>query len=200
MASVWIERRTTADGKAPHVVKVHARRCPRPQAVRRVVQDDARGDAPQAVGRGRVAAKRVPDPTMHDPKPVQAPTLRAATEQWRSSRIDVDDGTRTNDRVNTERVFKHDEKLATTSIDRLGPDRWAQVFADLAAVPYKRGTLKKSKEAFAMIFDHHAIDPNPLRDKRVKLPHEGASDIIVPLATHVEAVARALRPTTCSPT
>jgi hypothetical protein len=40
--------------------------------------------------------------------------------------------------------------------------------------------------------DHHAIEPNPVRDKRVKLPHERKRDLIVPLAVHVEAVARVL--------
>lgn len=102
------------------------------------------------------------------------------------------EGTRTNDQVNTDRVFKYDPKLATTAIDKLGVEQWAKVFADLAAVPYKRGTLKKSKEAFAMDYDHHGVDPNPVRDPRVKLPHSRPTDVVVPTAVHVEAVARAL--------
>ena len=68
------------------------------------------------------------------------------------------------------------------------------VFRDLAAVPYERDTLKKSREAFAMVYDHLGTEPNPLRDKRVKLPHKAARDMRVPLASHVEAVARALPP------
>lgn len=78
-------------------------------------------------------------------------------------------------------------------VDEIGHDRWARVFADLAAA-YKRGTLKKSKEAFSMVYDHFGIDPNPVRDPRVKLPHEGERDLIVPLALHVEAVAALLDP------
>lgn len=65
------------------------------------------------------------------------------------------------------------------------------MFAGLAA-DYRRGTLKKSREAFAMVYDHHSIDPNPVRDKRVKLPQERKRDLIVPLAAHVEAVAAVL--------
>jgi integrase len=141
---------------------------------------------------GELAALRVPVINVLDPKPVKPTTLREATERWRSSRIDVDEGTRTNDRVNTERVLKHDPALATTPVDKLNVERWAQVFADLAAVPYRRGTLKKSKEAFAMVYDHLGVDPNPVRDKRVKLPHEATSDMVVPLASHVEAVAGVL--------
>jgi hypothetical protein len=45
-----------------------------------------------------------------------------------------------------------------------------------------------------MLYDQHGIDPNPLRDKRVKLPHERKADLIVPLAGHLEAVAAMLPP------
>jgi integrase len=43
-----------------------------------------------------------------------------------------------------------------------------------------------------MVYDHMRIDPNPLRDSRVKLPHSKPSDMVVPIAAHVEAVAGAL--------
>jgi integrase len=139
---------------------------------------------------GELTARRVPDltPVVELPRRL---TLREAAASWRASRIDVDEGTRTNDRVNTERVFAHDPRLADTPLDELSTERWALTFAELAE-RYKRGTLKKSREAFAMLYDHHAIEPNPIRDKRVKLPHERKADLIVPLAIHVEAVARVL--------
>jgi hypothetical protein len=44
---------------------------------------------------GELAALRVPDLNLLDAEPVKAPPLRDATERWRASRIDVDDGTRT---------------------------------------------------------------------------------------------------------
>jgi hypothetical protein len=139
---------------------------------------------------GELAALRVSDlDTLGEP--LLSPTLREATKAWRDSRIDVSQGTRTNDRVNTERVFEHDAKLAAGRIDTLDAERWTRVFAELAE-PYERGTLKKSKEAFAVVYDHLAIDPNPLRDPRVKLPHARPTDMVVPIAAHVEAVARAL--------
>lgn len=81
--------------------------------------------------------------------------------------------------------------VAELPLDALGTERWARVFAELAA-SYRRGTLKKSREAFSMIYDHHGIDPNPVRDKRVKLPHERKRDLIVQLAGHVETVAAVL--------
>jgi integrase len=141
---------------------------------------------------GELAALRVPDLKLFA-EPPGAATLREATTAWRASRIDVDEGTRTNDGINTERVFRHDASLADVPLDEIDGARWAQVFAELAAT-YKRGTLKKSREAFSMVYDHHAVDPNPLRDKRVKLPHERKRDMIVPLAAHVEAVAAVLTP------
>jgi integrase len=144
-----------------------------------------------SVGRRGARRPRVPKRLLLDREPPKVPTLREAAESWRASRIDVDEGTRTNDRINTERVFTYDPSLADLPLDALGPERWASVFAELAAT-YKRGTLKKSREAFAMLYDHHGIDPNPVRDKRVKLPHERKRDLIVPLAGHVEAVAAVL--------
>jgi integrase len=190
MASTWIERRTTARGKARHIVKWTlggrgARhryggsfKTAREAQIRRAWID------------GELAALRVPDLRVLKVAST-VPTLREAVKRWRSSRIDVSEGTRTNDGVNTERVFGHDAKLAATRIDKLDVERWAQVFADLA-VAYERGTLKKSKEAFAMVYDHLAFDPNPLRDPRVKLPHARPADMVVPIAAHVEAVANAL--------
>jgi hypothetical protein len=59
-------------------------------------------------------------------------------ERWRATRIDVDERTRVNDPVNTERIFNHDPQLAGTPLDQIGQERSAAVFAGLAA-SYKRG-------------------------------------------------------------
>ena len=45
--------------------------------------------------------------------------------------------------------------------------------------------------------DHYAIDPNPLRDPRVKLPKERKPHIPPPLAEHVERVAETVARNTC---
>ena len=111
-----------------------------------------------------LAAQRVPDLRIIATEPMRAPTLGEASESWRASRIDVDEGTRRNDAVNTDRVFKYDPSLAERCIDEIGTEEWAGVFATLAS-KYKRGTLKKSREAFAMLYDHFTIDPNQVRAK-----------------------------------
>jgi hypothetical protein len=191
MASAWIEVRQTASrGKR---YRVEFREGGRDSKVHYGGSFKTRREAVQRVGwiSGEFAARRFPDLQVHQVKRPSAPTLAEAVERWRASRIDVDEGTRTNDRVNTERLLKHDQSLAQLPLDEADHERWARAFADLADI-YKRGTLKKSKEAFSMVYDHFGIEPNPVRDPRVKLPHADERDLIVPLAVHVEAVAALL--------
>ena len=57
---------------------------------------------------------------------------------------------------------------------------------------YKRSTIKKTVQALAMTLDHAGIDPNPARDRMVKLPREDVEEINPPPAEHVEAVYRLL--------
>ena len=138
-----------------------------------------------------LAAQRVPHLRIIATEPMRAPTLGEASESWRASRIDVDEGTRRNDAVNTDRVFKYDPSLAERCIDEIGTEEWAGVFATLAS-KYKRGTLKKSREAFAMLYDHFTIDPNQVRAKTGEASAPQKADLIMPLAVQVEAVAAVL--------
>jgi integrase len=191
MASAWITTRLTAAGEKRY--RIEFRLGGRETRIRWGGSFTTMREARirrDYIG-GELAALRVPD-LSPAAEPAAMPTLREAVAAWRGSRIDVDKGTRTNDRVNTERIFRHDPALAYAPLDALDSERWAQVFAGLAAAGYRRGTLKKSREAFAMLYDHHGVEPNPVRDRRVKLPHERRADVIVPLAAHVEAVADAL--------
>jgi hypothetical protein len=191
VSSVWIERRPTRSGGMRYRVEYRLGRSGSRSRYAGSFKTMREANLRKQWVAGELAAKRVPDYRLLDPEPPNVPTLREAAESWRSSRIDVDEGTRTNDRINTERVFRHDPNLAQLPLDGLDTERWARLFAELAAT-YKRGTLKKSREAFSMLYDHHGVEPNPVRDKRVKLPHERKRDLIVPLAVHVEAVARVL--------
>jgi hypothetical protein len=52
------------------------------------------------------------------------------------------------------------------------------------------GTVRKTLETLAMILDHADVEPNPARDKRVRLPREDAEALNPPTAEHVEAVYR----------
>ena len=64
--------------------------------------------------------------------------------------------------------------------------------AALADAGYKRDTISKSRDALAQALDHCGVDPNPARDKRVKLPKERKPHVPPPLAEHVERVAERL--------
>ena len=45
-----------------------------------------------------------------------------------------------------------------------------------------------------MVLDHYGLDPNPARDKRVKLPRERKAHVPPPLAEHVERSRRGSAP------
>jgi integrase len=193
MPSAWIEHRRTKAGKLRYRVEYRLGGAGSRSRYAGSFKTKAAAITRKNWVAGELAAQRVPDLSLLALEQPKMPTLAEAVQRWRDSRIDVDEGTRTNDGVNTDRLFRHDRSLAGLRLDQLDHERWAGLFAEMAKT-YKRGTLKKSKEAFSMVYDHFGVDPNPVRDPRVKLPHDEERDLIVPLAIHVEAVAAVLTP------
>jgi integrase len=61
-------------------------------------------------------------------------------------------------------------------------------------VAEKRETIRKSRGYLAAVLDYAGVDPNPARDRNVKLPKERKAHVPPPLAEHVERVADALAP------
>ena len=120
------------------------------------------------------------------------PPLRAASEAWRASRVDVDEDTANMHRSAFVRIFKVAPDLAGRRIDRLTVEDIANLVAALAAVPYKRETIRKTRTALAQTLDFYKVEPNPVRDTRVKLPKERKPHIPPPLAEHVERVAETM--------
>ena len=116
------------------------------------------------------------------------PTLLEAAERWSASRIDVDHGTSGMHRSAFQRFWTYAPDLRARRIDRITVDDVTALMAALAAKPYKRETIRKTRTVLAQILDHYAIDPNPARDQRVKLPRERKPHIPPPLAEHVERV------------
>ena len=57
-----------------------------------------------------------------------------------------------------------------------------------------RETIRKTRTCLAQGLDHFGIDPNPVRDDRVKLPKERRAHIPPSLAEHVERVAETIAP------
>jgi integrase len=139
---------------------------------------------------GQLALGIVPDLSLVVVEQPKAPTLPDACEAWRASRIDVVEGTRVLHRVALDRVLNTD--LRGKRIDEITVDDAVELIGTLVQQGYKRETVKKSRDFLAMVLDHHGITPNPIRDKRVKLPRERKAHVPPPLAEHVERVAEHL--------
>jgi integrase len=191
LASAWIAARTTKSGKRHRVLYQLGGRGSR---IRYAGSFKTRREAnlrKQWVA-GELAALRVPDLSALNPEEVNAPTLGMQAEKWRASRVDVDEETAKMHRSSFSRIFKVAPKLRDRQVDRITVEDVVELVAALAANPYKRETVKKSRDALAMALDFAGTDPNPARDKRVKLPKERKAHVPPPLAHHVERVAEAL--------
>jgi integrase len=139
-----------------------------------------------------LAGRRVPDLRPREAEAECVPTLAEAEGSWRESRIDVEAQTQAMHRSDFRRIFKVAPQLQRVRVDALTVHDLNALVAALHAHPYKRETIKKSVGVLAQLLDHYEVDPNPARDKRVKLPRERKAHIPPPLAEHVERVAEHL--------
>lgn len=191
MPSVWIRTRPTQGGGKRHRVEY---RLGGRESQTRYGGSFKTGREAAARKRwiaGELAALRAPNLALLTVEPPRSPLLTDACKAWRASRIDVTDGTRTLHRVALGRVLKTRD-IARKRLDELTVDDVVQVVAELAAAEYKRESIKKSRDCLAMVLDHYRLDPNPARDKRVKLPRERRAHVPPPLAEHVERIAEVL--------
>jgi integrase len=106
--------------------------------------------------------------------------LYDAAETWRTSRVDVVEGTGDMHRSSLGRIFKVAPSLRRRRIDELTVDDVVDLVAALTAAPYKRETIKKSRDALALTLDFYEVSPNVARDKRVKLPKERKAHVPPP--------------------
>jgi integrase len=135
-----------------------------------------------------LAAMRVPDIRLLDAR-TASPTLAVVAERWRSSRIDLAEGTAATYRVNLGRILA---RLGTRRVDEIRPAAVAEFAGELAEAELARESIRKTLVTFAMVLDFAGVAPNPVRDKAVKLPHELRPEINSPTAEHVRAVHRLL--------
>jgi integrase len=136
---------------------------------------------------GELAALRVPDLRLVSPR--SAPTLRAVAEQWKDSRRDVSEGTRTTYTVNLNRILP---RLGSHRLDELSAVDVDTLVAELHASGCKRESIRKTLSTFAQVLDFAKVDPNPARDSSVKLPREAKVEPKPPTAEHVAAVVSIL--------
>lgn len=188
MASAWIERRTTSTGD--HRYRVSFRTGGREASARSGGTFKTKGDA-QARLRwitGELAACRVPTFTTAPSHPV---TVRAACEAWQASRIDVAESTRVLHRVALGRLLPI---LGGRDVVGLTPSDVALAVAALDRADYARGSIAKSLNALAQALDHAGVEPNPARDRGVKLPREDHAEIVLPTADQVEQALYCVAP------
>jgi integrase len=189
MASVWIRTRTTKDGKTRYLVGY--RIGGRETSAQHAGSFRTRRLAVIRAGwiEAELAAGRVPNLRRIEAETPKLPTLEEAAARWRDSRIDVDRQTANMHRSAFVRIFKLAPDLRGRPVDELTVDDATGLVAALAAARYKRETIRKTRTVLAQCLDHYAVDPNPARDERVKLPKERKAHIPPPLAEHVERVA-----------
>jgi integrase len=190
VASVWIlPRATRSGGKRYRVLfRVGGRDTANTYAGSFATMREARMRRDWVAG--ELSAMRVPDLTLLA-APATAWTLRQAAEEWKASRVDVTEATRVLHRVALDRVLP---LLGERPVDTLTADDVASTVTALAASGRKRETIRKSVKYLAAVLEFAGVDPNPARDRRIRLPYEEHVEINPPTAAHVEAVYRTLPP------
>jgi integrase len=188
MASSWIEKRSTGAGVRYRVrYRLGKSFVPKLAGTFRTLREArARRDWVLL----QLALMKVPDPKALAPTP--SPTLATVAEHWRSSRVDVADGTAATHKVNLARIIP---RLGTRPIDSLEPADVASLVSELHEAGLKRESIRKTIATLAMIFDYAKVSPNPARDRTtVKLPRESKAELNPPTAEHVLAVHHMLAP------
>jgi integrase len=184
VASAWIEKRATGGGTRYRIrFRVGgAESIPKLAGTFRTLRE-ARARRDWVLG--ELAGMRVPNVhVLAEQAP--SPTLAAVAEQWRSSRVDVADGTAATHKVNLARILP---RLGTRTVDSLEPADIASLVSELHAAGLARESIRKTLATAAMIFDYAKVVPNPARDRTtIKLPREDKPELNPPTAEHVLAV------------
>jgi integrase len=190
MPSSWVRRRPTRGGGTRYRVefRVGGRESRPRYAGSFVTMREAKNRRDWVAG--ELANMRVPDVGLLAAEPVRAPTITEACARWRESRVDVTESTRVLHRVALGRVIPI---LGSKRVDEVTVADVNMMVAELAK-GRKRETIRKSVKYLAAVLEDAGVDPNPARDKRIRLPHEETLEIVPPTSEHVEAVYRLLHP------
>jgi integrase len=191
MPSVWVERRVTTSGRTRYLVKY--RLGGRESAHRYAGSFATRREAIARRGwvAGELAALRLPDTSSLKLGRTRSPTVAEASARWRETRVDVAESTRVLHRVALGRVIPI---LGDRHLDELTVDDVNSLVVQLAATGRKRETIRKSVKYLAAVLEENGIEPNPARDRRIRLPHAEPVELEPPTSEHVEAVIRLLPP------
>jgi integrase len=140
---------------------------------------------------GELAAGRNPAELLRamTAEPLQAISTATWAERFLASRIDVD--------VNTTKNYRTALKKITTTFGDRDPETIAvdEVVAWVTqlAEKYKPGTVRLYVLTFRLLLDYVGLEPNPVRDSRVKMPKRVREEPRPPSAEHFLAILDAIR-------
>jgi integrase len=187
VASVWIRTRTTGDGSRRFRVEYRlGGRKSRPKYAGSF-KTKREAEARKGWVAGELSGRRTPD--LHSLETAtKALTLNEAAERWYASRVDVAPNTKLQHRSAMRNLTA---VLGASHVDEITPDDVVALVTTLSATR-KRETVRKSLLVLGMVLDDAGIEPNPVRDRKVRLPREQRTEIKPPTAAHVEAVLHVL--------
>lgn len=136
-----------------------------------------------------LAAGRIPNLAIQAPQALTTPTFLAAADAWRATRVDVEESTRTLHRVALNRAMP---TLGTLRVDEITVPHIVDMVTALANDGKSRETIRKTVKYTAAVLEEQGRDPNPARDKRIRLPREDREELSPPSAEHVLAVVELL--------
>jgi integrase len=184
VASAWIRARTLRSGAKRYEVEFRSRGKYSPIGWGGSFKNRKLAMIRLAWVEGELAAMRYPDIRAIAEEPVRV-TFEAAATAWRASRLDLAETTRTQHRIHIDKLVP---LIGKRPVDELDPAAFQQVVATLHKEGVARETIRKTLGSAAMALDHAGLDPNPARDRSIKLPRSEAEEIHPPSAVHVETV------------
>ena len=188
MPSAWVERYETPGGGT----RFRARYTLGGKGARRrhggSFQRKADANLRVAWLRGQLAAMRVPNLSA---LAEDASSVSILADRWLASRIDVAEATAVRHGVELKRIEPAPRRPGRRRARR--PPR-SPTSSPRSPRRLQARSRSARRSALAMVLDHAGVDPNPARDRPVRLPARGAEEINPPTAEHVEAVYRLLPP------
>jgi integrase len=190
MASVWILKRPTKHGEPRYRVEWRGGGREAPTRYGGSFRTKAEATARRNHIAGELAARRVPDLSSLEATRSTAPTFAAAAARWLDSRIDVSEGTTTQNRTSVNRAIR---VLGSRRVDELQAQDIAAMVVRLHGEGVATSYLRKVVQAVAMTLDHAGVKENPARDKLVvRMPHSEEEEINPPSAEQIVSVYRLL--------
>jgi hypothetical protein len=140
---------------------------------------------------GELAAGRNPAELLRSltAEPPQATTTATWGERFLASRIDVDVNTIKSYRTALRKITGTfgDRDPQTITVDDVAG--WVTQLAE----KYKPGTVRLYVLTFRLLLDYVGLEPNPVRDSRVKMPKRVREEPSPPSAEHLLAILDAIR-------